>query len=330
VSRPHALRVRCGIDAVHGGISLAASRNLFEPVQDFLNLLAWDRVKRLRKFGPTYLSTEDTPYIAAAIQCFFIGSVARAFVPGCQLDTMLILEGDQGLRKTSALRTLAGPDWFSCSPIIIGREPDCYQKLDGVWIYELGEVDGQLKHEQRQQELKGYMTSREDNYRPSYGRNAIRRLRRNSFVGSTNEHKYLADPTGARRYHGVPCGVVKVDEIARDRSQLWAEAVCMYRDGKPWWLDGQLEKDAAAIADLRYLDDPWEERLPLVLAEREVTTTAEMLYLLGVDPGKFDRATATKAGIALRRAGGWRRVEGPPPTGGSARYHYVRIHGKYV
>lgn len=318
--QPHAMRVACGVDVVHGGVVLAASRSPYHPVQEYLSGLTWDGVPRISTFGTTCLSAPDSPYVSAVIRCFFLGCVARAMRPGCQLDTMMILEGAQGVRKTTALRTLAGPEWFSCTTIDLRKSPDKYQQLDGVWIYELGEFDAHARASD-QGEIKAYISTREDRYRPSYGRNTITRLRGVAFAGSTNATTYLADETGGRRFHPVLCGAVNVEAIARDRDQLWAEAMVAFTAGENWWLSSELEAVAASEVDARYHGDTWEETLPRLLVAHESITTSAALLLLGVETAKQGRADSMRVGAALRRIG-WvrqRRREGV-----SRAYEYVK------
>ena len=43
-----------------------------------------------------------------------IAMVRRVRQPGCQQDYMLVLlSGEQGVRKSTGLRTLIGDDWFA-------------------------------------------------------------------------------------------------------------------------------------------------------------------------------------------------------------------------
>lgn len=310
MSQPARTRVRASVETVHGGILLAASRVPFEPVQSYLKSLVWDGTERVRTFASTYLGAKPGAYSEDVTRWFLVSAVARAMAPGCQVDTMMILEGPQGAGKTSLVRTLAGDGWSSSSHIEIGRAPDCYQQLRGVWLYELGEVDGQLASHRKQQELKAYMSATVDSFRPSYGRNVVYRPRRNVFIGTTNESDYLVDATGARRYHGLRVGAVDLEALARDRDQVWAEAVHLYRSGVPWWPSAASEERAAEEADERYAADPWEERIRQILSMpgRSEVRTNELLGLIGLEVERQDRAAAIRVGIAVRRVGGWKRV----------------------
>lgn len=318
-SQPAMVRVLVGLEAVHAGIQACADKNRFHPVRDYLAALVWDRTPRAEAFAKTCLGAADTVLSRHYMRCFFIGAVARAMVPGCKNDVVLVLEGAQGARKTTALRTLFGAKWFGNTPINVKKTPDCYQALDGFWGYELAEVDAYTKTEAGA--VKGFVSIQEDTYRPSYGRNTVTRARQVAFAATTNADQYLNDGTGARRWQGVKCGTVDVERIAEDRDQLWAEAAYRYVEGETWWLDRSLEAAAAEDVDDRFQGDSWEDMLPALLAEYHSVTSAAALLLLGVEPGKQARGDAMRVGDALRRLG-WARQR--KRHAGARGYEYVR------
>lgn len=304
VSQPAPQRVRVGIDAIHAGVAAAADARPFHPVREYLAALTWDGTFRIEGFAASCLGAKDSPLIRGYMRCFFIGAVARAMVPGCQLDTVLVLEGSQGARKTTALRTLFGAKWFGNTPINVKKTPDCYQALEGFWGYELPEVDAYSKTESGA--VKGFVSVREDTYRPSYGRNTVSRLRQVAFAATTNADTYLNDDSGGRRWQPVKCDTVDVGRIAEDRDQLWAEAAHRYAAGESWWLTDELAKEAADDVDSRYQGDPWELLLPGLLSEHASVTSSAALLLLGVEAAKQGAGDAMRVGAALRRMG-WRR-----------------------
>src|SRR5207247_7738015 len=107
------------------------------------------------------------------------------------------------------------------------------------------------------------MSRTTDRFRPPYGRRLIESPRQCIFADSVNHTNYLRDETASRRFWPVKSTRILIDELARDRDQLWAEAVVCYRAGAPWWLETpKLNQQAEAEQSARYEGDAWE---PLVL-----------------------------------------------------------------
>ena len=322
VAQPAPQRVRVGVEAVHAGVLAAAEARPFHPVREYLAGLTWDGKPRVDTFARDCLGAADSDLVRGYMRCFFIGAVARAMVPGCQLDTVLVLEGAQGVRKTSALRALFGAQWFGNTPINVKKTPDCYQAIEGFWGYELGEMD---THSREAAAVKAFVSMRVDTYRPSYGRNTVTRTRQIAFTATTNAETYLADETGARRWQPVKCGPVDLGRVSTDRDQLWAEATHRYSAGEPWWLTDELAAEAAEDVDSRYQGDSWEDILPGLLREHVTITSAAALALLGVEAGRHAKGDAMRVGAALRRCG-WMRQR--PQSDGSRVYVYVRKVGQ--
>lgn len=318
-AQPAPLRVLVGLDAIHVGVIAGAEARPFHPVREYLAGLKWDGVARVETFARDCLGAADAELARHYMRCFFLGAVARAMVPGCKNDVVLVLEGMQGARKSTALRTLFGSSWFGDTPINVKKTPDCYQALDGFWGYELAEVDAYSRNEAGA--VKGFVSSREDTFRPSYGKNTVTRPRQVAFAATTNADQYLNDTSGARRWQAVRCGEVNVERIAADRDQLWAEAAARYASGESWWLDRELEVAAAEDVDERHQSDPWDDKLPALLHEHMSVTSSAALLLLGVELGRQGRPEAMRVGDALRRAG-WVRQR--VRHNGARTYEYVR------
>lgn len=319
----HALAKLAGVAfakaAVWDAIVAAARVRTSHPLQDYLQGLKWDGYSRVDGWLSRYLRAASTPYTQAVGRWWLISAVARALNPGCQADHTLVLEGLQGAGKTTAVRILAG-DWYLGSLPDL-RDKDAVQVLRGRWLIELGELDA-LRGAARTR-VKDFATQNIDCYRPSYGRQTVRRPRCCVFVGTTNEHVYLDDPTGGRRWWGVPVGTCDREALAADRDQLWAEAVSYYLDGAEWCPSPELADTIAAEQDARYQGDPWEERI-----ERWVSTSTGDFTIgqvlggaLGLEPSKWDRACQTRAGHCLSRLGfeSYR-----PRTGGDRVRRYRR------
>jgi predicted P-loop ATPase len=205
-----------------------------------------------------------------------ISAVARVFEPGSKADCCLILEGEQGIRKSTALRILAEP-WFTDEIADLGSK-DAALQTRGVWVIEIAELDSMSRSEVGR--IKAFMSRAIDRFRPPYGKRLITSPRQCVFAGSVNHGTYLRDETGGRRFWPVECkaAVIDTDGLAMVRDQLWAEATYLYFEGKPWWLDSvSLNRDAAEEQAERYEGDPWDELILNWVEGRESVSIPEIL-----------------------------------------------------
>jgi hypothetical protein len=227
------------------------------PALDRLNGFAWDGKSRLDDWLVTYCGAstvdEDSrdigPYVRAVGAKSLISVVARAMVPGCKVDTMLILESKQGGRKSSAIEALAlaiGDDYFREGFKIGDGSKDTLLALRGRLMVEWSEMAGMSKRDRN--ELKNFLTLRKDSYRAVYGMAERDWPRTACFFGSTNDSHYLSDPTGNRRFWPVKVKRTDLDSLRADVIQLWAEAVARYRQGEIWWFDEADPRDLKIVA----------------------------------------------------------------------------------
>src|SRR5690606_35885650 len=210
---------------------------------------------------------------------------------GCKGDYVLILEGTQGLMKSSALRTLGG-DWFSDAPLDLNSK-DAFMSISGTWIYEIAELDAFNRSEATR--IKAFLTQSQDRYRPPYGSRMVTQLRQTVFAATTNNYEYHKDPTGNRRFWSVLCTKVRLDTIQAIREQLFAQAVHEVRTGEPVY--PTREQEALYIApqqQMREIFDPWHEVIARYLDEPENRftnrfTSAEILSnAIKMDISKID------------------------------------------
>lgn len=249
------------IDAV-----LAAARaQPFHPVKDYLNSLEWDGTQRLPLWLNTYLGADDLmddekdearriAYLQAVGVKWMVAAVARVMQPPVKVDNVLILEGVQGMGKSTVFGILGG-EWFTDSHFNIG-DKDGMQFLRGTWIVELAELDSLNKVEATR--AKQFFGSAKDRYRASFGRTVQEWPRQCVFAGTTNQDSYLKDPTGGRRYWPVSCNEIDFDLLRADRDQLWAEAVHRYRQGEIWYVAADERHLFEAEQEERFNPDAWE------------------------------------------------------------------------
>lgn len=302
----HFYENKYGIDVARGdvdaAVSVVAHDHSFHPLRDWLSRLVWDGVARLDRLFVDYFGAADTEYVRGVGSRWAISAVARAFDPGCQVDYAPVLEGPQGLGKSTGLGLLVGPEWFFNSGLDLSNLKAAYEAIQGKWVVELGELDALSKTDVTR--VKAFLTSQNDHYRAAYARHAATRPRQVVFVGTTNEDRYLKDATGNRRFWPVTCVVIDRDAIRRDRDQLWAEAVHRWNAGEEWRPDGHLSRLAASEQEKRFQADAWEQPVAAWLGIRDGVTTYEVLtQALGIDRGRITRTEEIRCGGVLRRLG---------------------------
>lgn len=233
-----------GKERINDALDAALTKTATHPVREYLNSLTWDGTPRLDKLVIDYIGAEDTPLNRAMTRKHFTAAVARVMQPGCKYDHCLILTGAEGVGKSTLFHTMGGA-WFNDS-VITTEGKQGMEQLRGAWIIELAELSSIKRSEVEQ--VKGYITRREDIYRPAYGIKREVYPRQCVFCGTTNERYFLKGDTGNRRFWVIP-----VDEqlrtkalkaIAEDRDQLWAEATHYYHQGEPLYLNMALEAEA--------------------------------------------------------------------------------------
>jgi len=305
LSRVYSVTVPTAI--VHEAVQWAAMRKRIHPVREWLTELEWDGVPRVERWLITYCSAKETPLLRAVGKAWLIQAVARAMEPGCKADAVLILQGIQGCRKSTTCKVLGG-EWFRDSDIDLGSK-DRYSALEGAWIYELGELDAMRKADARA--LKAFVSSQVDSYRPSYGRNVRDTPRTTVFVGTTNDHEFLVDATGSRRYLVAEVGQCYPEQLAEDRDQLWAEAVALYRSGEPWYLDAASEAAREEQAETFAPVDSWDTAISSWAKQQHSAFALARVWIdaLGHERTNASRADDMRMATILRRHGYAKRRE---------------------
>jgi predicted P-loop ATPase len=293
--------------------SLAKERS-YSPVANYLSKVAKQHgpdTSALEGLASRYFRTTK-PLYDLYLRRTLIGAVARALDPGCKLDTCLVLQGAQGIRKSSFFKVLAG-DWFDDS-MGDSSDKDERLKLHTAWFVEWAELESTFRRRD-QSATKAFISCAIDNIRPPYAR-SIKALKRPSIiVGSTNQDEFLADPTGNRRFWVVPVGAETIDleALGQERDRIWAAATAAYMLGEPWWLEAHEQPEAEADTANYAMGDPWEEALQVYTGfRRTVTVEGFLTDWLKIDAKDLDRSSQMRVTATLR-AWGWikeRREEG--------------------
>jgi predicted P-loop ATPase len=291
-------------DVTHQAVDMRAHECRFHPVADYLNGLTWDGQSRASRLFASYFGSESSDYANSVGEMFLVSMVARILKPGCKVDHLPVIEGRQGTLKSTACRILGG-EWFSDSlPDITTK--DAQQFLRGKWLIEVSEMHAMSRAESAQ--LKAFITRQEERYRPSHGRKEVFEPRQCVFVGTTNKDTYLRDETGGRRFWPVKAGTINVDTLARDRDQLFAEAVALFRNGTPWWPDKEFEhQHIAPEQSARYEADAWEDSIGDYLDTVSRVTVGQVAReALHIETPRIGTAEQRRIGAALERLG-WQR-----------------------
>jgi putative DNA primase/helicase len=324
-------------------LTKVADDRAYHPIRDYLdNLPEWDGVNRVETLLVKYFGAEDSEYTRMVTRKTLAAAVARIYQPGIKFDSMLVLNGRTDLGKSTFFARLAG-EWFSDSLNFtdMGKGKDAAEKIQGVWIVEIPELAGLSKMDVNN--IKGFLSRQDDQYRPSYGRTVESHPRQCIIVGSTNAENagFLRDTTGNRRFW-----VVRVwggsnkgwDLPETDVPQIWAEAKHYWMQGEKLYLEGKVAQQAKAEQTAALETDEREgvvrEYLDMLLPEgwydmdlysrknyfssddplrpegkikREYVSNMEIwCECFGNDRGKFERqADSYKIKLIMQKIGGW-------------------------
>lgn len=305
-------RIIAASSQVGDALFAVACQNKFDPFLRHLESLLWDGRPRLDNFLVELCGAENVPLNRVFFRKWLCSAVARAFQPGVQVDSMLVLVGAQGVGKDRIYRALAPEPRYLLEGLPRSSNKDSLISLQGPVFCHDSELD--YASRRSVEELKEFLSRTSDAYRPPYGKSTTQHPRRVVFCGSTNDETPFKDSTGNRRFWPVRVtGRVNIDGIIEQRDQLWSEAVHLYRAREPWWLTDSEESLAFVTQSASRACDPVEERLAVALVGQSVVTigTAFAASNLPDEPRNHARVRFALVAIGYRRVGK-RRISGCP------------------
>lgn len=306
-------------------IEALAKEASFNPVKDYLRSRPkWDGVKRCESWLVDYAGVTDSPYVRLVSRFFLIGMVARVMKPGVKFDYCLVLEGEQGKRKSMIARVLGG-EWYGDTDLNLENK-DSMSAISGKWVYEFAEMGSVTRAESTKQ--KSFLSRQFDEFRPVYGKRMVCLARQVVFIGTTNEEEWNKDATGGRRFWSVKClGDLNPEGLEAMRDQLLAEALELYDQGERFWPNDDEQRtlfnpeQAQREQQEAYVDalHDWVYAQVAVFSIADAAMTG-----LKLDASKLTRDVQTRIGQALRKLGCTRTEK----RNGIVRYVYLPPHMK--
>lgn len=293
-------------------------RNKFHPVRELLDSLTWDGKEHIRSLLPEYLGAEDSDYTYQVMRLWMLGAVSRVYKPGSKFDYTIILQGSQGIGKSTFLKLMALDDsWFNDSLDSLDSDK-AVQSLTGSWIIELAELKSLARTAGGVESVKRFLTATQDKYRIPYERRADTFYRQCVFAGTTNKDDFLQDETGNRRFLIVQTGVKKpskslfVPEIMDTIKLAWAEAVHIWKNEKPQLiLPEAYMQEAKELQEANMADDGKRGIIQEYLEGKTQVCAREIWEkALGenVSPRKYQ---ITEINDIIAKVPGWKKLKSP-------------------
>lgn len=208
----------------------------YHPVKQYIQKEEWDNVNRLEEWMIKSLGCDDNKYIRDVSAKFLIAAVNRIYNPGCKFDHMMILEGAQGMGKSTLVEELASLWYLDTN--FEHKDKDLVDSMRKAFLIEISELSGM--NQKDVQWLKSFLAKKVDRVRLAYASKTKDFKRKSVFMGTYNpsgNNNYLRDDTGNRRFYPVECRKVDINYVKEVKQQLWAEAYSRYKDGEIYYIE---------------------------------------------------------------------------------------------
>ncbi|MGI0480949.1 VapE domain-containing protein [Geminocystis sp. CENA526] len=237
---------------------MIAKENSYHPVKCYLDNLNESNNNEeidIKNLSSLFFGTTDKIYDEMVYRTL-IGSVARIYKAGCKLDTALILQGKQGIRKSTFFRVLYGNDFFTDS--VVGTDRDNLLIVHQNWCCELAEFET-ITSKKASGELKAFLSKSVDTFREPYARSSRTVKRQCVIVGSVNECEFLVDTTGNRRFWVIPVNTqIDTDKVIKFRDAIWYQAKKAFLEGEFWYLEEKYQKQSEQLNKEYLYQSTWD------------------------------------------------------------------------
>jgi hypothetical protein len=292
---------------VAAGLDVLMSARQKDPHKEYLKSLKWDGVKRIERFFPDYVGTEDSEYTRLVGKNFWTSIAARGLRPGCKFDSMVVLEGHEGIAKSSLVEAIGGEYTYTPAKKDALKDLDTLRAMHQSVIVELPELLGLVG--ESSEVVKGFLAKPFDHIRALFAKKAMKSMRGFVFIGTTNSDKYLAATMGIRRFWPIriPRHVkfINMSAVKCDRDQLFAEGIELLNDGHKYWHVPESMLDS--IVEERIVDEPLmvpiKDMIPVLGQAWTATEIYKRLEAGGLVTRGLSNAVITRIESALNRIG---------------------------
>lgn len=251
------------VDGYKGYLLKIADENQYNPVLEWVRSKPWDGLSRLQEFYNTIESPENEAK-ELLLRRWLITAMSMAYMTGIDSAGCLVLQGPQDLGKTWWCRKLVPPELrkrlIRTDSSVDPSDRDSVSQIISYWIVELGEIGATFRKADLDA-LKTFITKETDIMRRPYGEGDMTYPRRTAMIASVDQHIYLHDTAGNRRFWTIPCtSINSYHEI--DMQQLWAEILDLIENkGETWQLQPDEKAHIARINEEHMQIEPLHEMI---------------------------------------------------------------------
>lgn len=207
-------------------LEVVAGEHSYNPLKDYLESCESEYKELVNQRDPFdilrhYLNIKDDEYNRIIMDLFFRGAVAKVFDPTIKFDFVLDLTGRQGVGKTQFFEGLFTHKYFTT--IETFTDKDDKARMVRNWCVFDDEMVASKKASFS--ELKKFITETKLEFRPPYASSDRRLSKSFIIVRATNDHDYLNDLTGERRFL-----VAEVHKDTAYKGRKWTE-----KDRRAFW-----------------------------------------------------------------------------------------------
>jgi len=297
------------VQTINEALLIQAMEQTYHPIKDYLCELKWDGVSRLRDWMVEICGVQRNQYVEDISEIILCAAVRRIYNPGCKFDYMAILEGSQGIGKTTLLQILGGEWYINAHLSTHESKKDLVDLMRKAWIIEISELSGFKKA--AIEDIKNFISCDTDRVRMPYARNSEDFPRHNIFIGTHNpsgDNQYLRDDTGNRRFWPVDCADINIEKAYKWRDQLWAEALRRYREVAMYLTNNESLSILSDYHSDREPHNPWDEMIKEYIVGRDTVFNKVILRdVFKLDVGKLSylelQSKTTTIGKRLKKEG---------------------------